>query len=76
MTFLVLNKREGQARRIDFIIFSVHVTEEVSTLRLSLLYHCGRRVSALSVGGESRKRYEGGRKRVFYLYVSWGGQKG
>lgn len=56
MTFLVLNKREGQARRIDFIIFSVHVTEEVSTLRLSLLYHCGRRVSVLSVGGESRKR--------------------
>lgn len=56
MTFLVLNNRERQPRRINFVIFCVHVTEDVLTLRLSLLHHCGRRDPVVSVGGEDRKR--------------------
>jgi len=71
MTLLVLSKREGQSRRINFIIFCVHVTSEVSAVRLFLLYRCDRRVSVLCVGRERIKSQEGGRKGVFYLYVIW-----
>lgn len=51
LTSLVLNKREGQPRRINLITFIVHVTEEVLNM-----WYCGRRISVLPVRDKGRRR--------------------